>query len=124
MIQNSKHMIAFTGAGVSTSAGIPDYRSTEETILKTGPGQWEAKGAKGQTLEQFTNKPSKYTRVETVKAVPTFSHMALSQLMKQDYLKYVISQNVDGLHRKSWIPAEKISELHGNTFLEICTKCG
>lgn len=44
--------------------------------------------------------------------------------MKQDYLKYVISQNVDGLHRKSGIPADKISELHGNTFLEICTQCG
>ena len=84
-------MIAFTGAGISTSAGIPDYRSTEDTILPTGPGQWEQKGAKNQTLEQFTNKPSKFTRVETVKAVPTISHMALSQLMKQDYLKYVIS---------------------------------
>ena len=84
-------MIAFTGAGISTSAGIPDYRSTKETILKTGPGHWEEKDAKNMSFEAFTNKPSKFTRVETVKALPTMSHMALSELMRQEYLKFLIS---------------------------------
>lgn len=45
------------------------------------------------------------------------------QLMNKGYLKHIISQNVDGLHRKSGIPAENICEVHGNTNLEICNKC-
>ena len=49
--------------------------------------------------------------------------MSMVQLMKQGLLKYIISQNIDGLHRKSGIPYDNIAELHGNTNLEICTKC-
>jgi len=44
--------------------------------------------------------------------------------MKKGYLKHIISQNIDGLHRKSGILSKDISELHGNTNLEICKKCG
>ena len=45
------------------------------------------------------------------------------ELMNKGFLRHVISQNIDGLHRKSGIPEENISEVHGNTNLEICTKC-
>lgn len=51
------------------------------------------------------------------------SHMALVQLMHMGYLKHIISQNVDGLHRKSGVPEGNISEVHGNTNLEVCIKC-
>ena len=50
--------------------------------------------------------------------------MAMVELMEKNHLKYVVSQNVDGLHRKSGIPAENIAELHGNTNLEVCEDCG
>ena len=50
--------------------------------------------------------------------------MALVEMMNQGYLKHVISQNIDGLHRKSGIPEDQISELHGNTNLEYCDTCG
>ena len=50
--------------------------------------------------------------------------MALVELFEKNHLKYVVSQNVDGLHRKSGIPAANLSELHGNTNLEICEECG
>lgn len=50
--------------------------------------------------------------------------MAMVELMERGMLKHIISQNVDGLHRKSGIPKEKITEVHGNTNLEICKKCG
>ena len=56
--------------------------------------------------------------------MPTKSHMAMVKLMECGLLKHIISQNIDGLHRKSGIPADKLTEVHGNTNLEICTKCG
>ena len=49
--------------------------------------------------------------------------MGLVELNEKDHLKYIVSQNVDGLHRKSGIPPENLAELHGNTNLEICAKC-
>ena len=63
-------------------------------------------------------------RTSIQKAYPTKCHMALVELMEKGFLKHIISQNVDGLHRKSGIPAEKLSEVHGNTNLEVCKKCG
>jgi NAD-dependent SIR2 family protein deacetylase len=59
-----------------------------------------------------------------LKALPSKTHMALVELQKRNLLKFIISQNVDGLHRRSGIPSDKIAELHGNTNLEQCKKCG
>jgi mono-ADP-ribosyltransferase sirtuin 6 len=106
MVRNSRHMVVFTGAGISTSAGIPDFR---------GPnGKW--------TLEAEGKKP--VTGVETMKAFPPPTHMAIVELHRHKVLKYVISQNCDGLHRRSGLPASAISELHGNGNVEICEECG
>lgn len=114
MITESSHFIAFTGAGVSTSTGIPDFRSGYNTVLPTGPGMWE---------ELAEQRPVVREVKEMTQAVPSDSHMALVTLLQQGKLKFVVSQNVDGLHRKSGIPASKIAELHGNTYLETCKLC-
>ncbi|KAL9624125.1 MAG: hypothetical protein Q9160_001647 [Pyrenula sp. 1 TL-2023] len=107
MIRKSKHFIAFTGAGVSTSAGIPDFRGPD--------GAWTLR-AQGR---QRTSKV-----VSTLQAIPTPTHMALVELQKRGILKYLVSQNCDGLHRKSGIAPDKISELHGNSNREYCKDCG
>lgn len=92
MIGSSEHFIVFTGAGISTAAGIPDYRSAMDTVLPTGPGCWELAANKGK-------KGSKATmRTSIAKAIPTKSHMGFVGLMEAGFLKFVISQNVDGLH--------------------------
>jgi len=108
LIRNSKHVVAYTGAGVSTSAKIPDYR-----------------GPKGVWTLQEKGLPT-YCEVTLEQAFPTKTHMSLVQLHKLDVLKFLISTNVDGLHRRSGFPEKAISELHGNCYLESCSKndCG
>ncbi|KAI0838844.1 DHS-like NAD/FAD-binding domain-containing protein [Hypoxylon sp. FL0890] len=105
-IRTSKHLIVFTGAGISTSAGIPDFRGPQ--------GVW--------TLRAQGRQPT--GAVSTLQAIPTPTHMALVELQNRGILKYVISQNCDGLHRKSGILPDRISELHGNNNREYCKDCG
>mmetsp|Transcript_15684 Transcript_15684/g.38666 ORF Transcript_15684/g.38666 Transcript_15684/m.38666 type:complete len:792 (-) Transcript_15684:140-2515(-) len=105
-IKESKHFCVFTGAGISTSAGIPDFR---------GPnGKWTLEA---QGKQCVMAKP-------VIKCCPTKTHMALVELQRRKTLKYLISQNCDGIHRRSGIPGSAISELHGNSNMEECEKCG
>lgn len=116
MLKNSKHFIAFTGAGISTSSGIADFRSGVNTVLPTGPGCWEKLANK----QKFNKKVIKTSMLQ---AIPSKCHMALVELERKGLLKFLVSQNVDGLHRRSGFEPEKMAELHGNTNLEICKKC-
>ncbi|KAJ7374686.1 hypothetical protein OS493_005028 [Desmophyllum pertusum] len=103
---------------ISTSTGIADFRSGMNTVLPTGPGVWERK-AHGVTL------PSKQKKAETVlNAVPSPSHMAIVKLQQEGLVKFVVSQNTDGLHLRSGLDPNCLAELHGNTYLEKCVKCG
>ncbi|KAF5727906.1 sir2-like protein mRNA [Tripterygium wilfordii] len=106
IIQKSKHLVVFTGAGISTSCGIPDFR-----------------GPKGIWTLQREGKPLPEASLPFHLAMPGMTHMALVELEKAGIIKFVISQNVDGLHLRSGIPREKLAELHGNSFLEICPSC-
>lgn len=105
-IRQSNHFVAFTGAGISTSAGISDFRGPQ--------GVW--------TLRAQGKNPTR--GVSTAKALPTKSHMALVELERRDVLKFLISQNCDGLHRRSGFSADKLAELHGNSNLDNCRTCG
>ncbi|KAH7354011.1 NAD-dependent deacetylase sirtuin-7 [Plectosphaerella cucumerina] len=106
-IRESKHFLVFTGAGISTSAGIPDFRGPEGAWTRLAQGR-EPKGKASMTLT----------------ALPTPTHMALVALQDRGLLKYLVSQNCDGLHRRSGILPELISELHGNSNRECCKNCG
>ncbi|KAF7140058.1 hypothetical protein RHSIM_Rhsim06G0229800 [Rhododendron simsii] len=107
MIRKSKHLVVFTGAGISTSCGIPDFR-----------------GPKGIWTLQREGKALPEASLPFHRAMPSMTHMALAELEKAGILKFVISQNIDGLHLRSGIPREKLSELHGNSFMETCSSCG
>ncbi|KAK7289588.1 hypothetical protein RIF29_03336 [Crotalaria pallida] len=107
MIKKSKHLVVFTGAGISTSCGIPDFR-----------------GPKGIWTLQREGKALPEISLPFHRAVPSMTHMALVELEKAGILKFVISQNVDGLHLRSGIPRKKLAELHGNSFMETCPSCG
>ncbi|TQD80325.1 hypothetical protein C1H46_034123 [Malus baccata] len=107
LVQKSKHLVVFTGAGISTSCGIPDFR-----------------GPKGIWTLQREGKALPEASLPFHRAMPSLTHMALVELERAGILKFVISQNVDGLHLRSGIPREKLAELHGNSFLETCPSCG
>lgn len=111
-VRTSKHMIAFTGAGVSTAAGIPDFRSGVNTMLETGAGAWVLRAS---TPEVRKANAEKRVATTTVKAVPTSTHMSLVKLHDDGKgpLKALVSQNTDGLHRRSGMPPEALAELHG-----------
>ncbi|ALC39277.1 Sirt6, partial [Drosophila busckii] len=105
LIKESQHVVIHTGAGISTSAGIPDFRGPK--------GVW--------TLEQKGEKPNFDTSFDEAK--PTLTHMALRALVERGFVKYIVSQNIDGLHLKSGLARKHIAELHGNIFVEVCPKC-
>jgi NAD-dependent SIR2 family protein deacetylase len=105
-MRTMNYTVVYTGAGISTSAKLPDYRGPQ--------GVW--------TLREKGLTPKMDVTID--QALPTPTHMALVQLEKEGVIKFVVSTNVDGLHRRSGLPADKLSELHGNSYLEICTKCG
>ncbi|XP_016951361.1 NAD-dependent protein deacetylase Sirt6 [Drosophila biarmipes] len=105
LIKKSGHVVLHTGAGISTSAGIPDFRGPK--------GVW--------TLEEKGEKPD--FNVSFDEARPTKTHMAIIALIESGYVQYVISQNIDGLHLKSGLERKYLSELHGNIYIEQCKKC-
>lgn len=73
------------------------------------------------TLEKKGEKPT--INVTFDEATPTKTHMALKALLDAGHVKYIVSQNIDGLHLKSGIARKYLSELHGNMFIENCSKC-
>jgi mono-ADP-ribosyltransferase sirtuin 6 len=110
LIKRSKYTVIFTGAGISTSCGIPDFRGPNGIWTREKRGEIISKEEK--TADLFN------------KAKPSFTHYSLVSLMNHNFIHHIISQNVDSLHLKSGIPLDKISEIHGNIFMEICEKCG
>ena len=117
--------IVFTGAGISTASGIADYRSGMETSAPAGPGAWTIE-AMEKTTDSAIAKPKLGARqnVERLdKAKPSFTHRALTELVRRGLVSQVISQNIDGLHRKSGLAPSALIELHGNAFIELCRRC-
>mmetsp|Transcript_6096 Transcript_6096/g.7888 ORF Transcript_6096/g.7888 Transcript_6096/m.7888 type:complete len:153 (-) Transcript_6096:909-1367(-) len=107
LISKAPHVVVHTGAGISTSAGIPDFRGEN--------GVW-TRHLKGEVLplsERCWNN-----------AQPTFSHRAITSLVETGYIQCVVTQNIDGLHRRGKVPHECLAELHGNIFQEKCLSCG
>ncbi len=101
----AKHLVVFTGAGISTESGLPDFRGPD--------GVWTRRD-KGLPPPQMRD----WTSVE-----PNLGHMAIVELYKLGKLRFLISQNIDNLHLKSGIPPDLLAELHGNIARLRCTRC-
>ena len=121
-IVNSKHLIAFTGAGISTESGIPDYRSQGGIWDKFRPVYIdEFMNSRESRIKYWQRKTELYSAL--VHAQPNAAHSALAELYKLGFLKAVITQNIDGLHQKAGVPSDATIELHGNTLRVRCMSC-
>jgi NAD-dependent protein deacetylase/lipoamidase len=125
IILNSKSIVAFTGAGVSTESHIPDYR--------TGQIHWKKYDTSHFRFEQFTLSEKSRARYWEMsqdfyllikQAKPNRAHTAFKELENMGKLAGIITQNVDRLHQKAGVSAEKVLELHGNELLVSCLNCG
>ena len=115
--------VVFTGAGISTESGIPDYRSKGGIWDKFRPVYFdEFMSSKEARIKYWRRKSELYP--DLVKAEPNPAHLSLVSLYQIGLLESVITQNIDGLHQKSGLPDEKVIELHGNTLRARCMSCG
>ena len=124
LILNSKRIVVFTGAGVSTESGIPDFRSPG--------GIWSRFDPDDFTYQKFISDAGarrKHWQLLgdgslTTNAKPNAAHYAITELDEMGMLDCVVTQNVDNLHQKAGTADEKVFELHGNLLWAACLSCG
>lgn len=124
MLEGSARAVVFTGAGISTESGIPDFRGPRGLWTlggkSTGFDEWLASDDVRQDgwRRRFTGE----RRMEG--AEPNKGHLAVSKLVADGKVSAVITQNIDNLHQDSGVPAEQVIELHGNSSYARCLGCG
>lgn len=129
-IRASSNAILHTGAGVSTGSGIPDFRGPSGvwTVMKRQNCK-KRKMTEGDCTVRKSNDSlvtyGKYRRkaVEFALALPSEAHLAVMELVNAGIFKFLITQNIDGLHALSGMRFSQLAELHGNVFTERCSCC-
>lgn len=115
--------IIFTGAGISTESGIPDYRSKGGLWDKFRPVYFdEFMSSKESRIEYWRRKSELYHDIDQAK--PNKAHLAVKALYDMGLIESVITQNIDGLHQEAGLPDEKVIELHGSNRRIRCMSCG
>ena len=122
LINESSEMVVFTGAGISTESGIPDFRSPGGLWTKFKPIDFGSFMSSEEVRAESWRR--KFNIDNTIsKAKPNKGHEAIAHLVKKGKVNAVITQNVDNLHQDSGVPMDKVIELHGNTTYAICLSC-
>lgn len=121
IIKESRHLVAYTGAGISVESGVPPFRGPD--------GLWSSYDPKYLELAYFHQHPEDCWRIlkeifyeHFAKAEPNDAHRVLARLERRGLLKAVITQNIDNLHQIAG--SQKVIEFHGNTRDLVCLSCG
>jgi len=115
--------IIFTGAGISTESGIPDYRSQGGIWDKFRPVYFDEFMSSRKAREEYWRQKEVFYN-DLIKAKPNAAHRAICELWELGLLEAVITQNIDGLHQEAGLPDETVIELHGNNRRVRCMRCG
>jgi NAD-dependent deacetylase len=122
MIDASERIVPFTGAGISTERGIPDFRSPGGLWTKTQPIPFDQFVASREMRDEAWRR--RFAMDDYFgKARPTRGHLALASLYRIGKAPGVITQNIDNLHQAAGVPPEHVIELHGNTTFATCLDC-
>jgi len=123
LLRASRKTVVFTGAGISTESGIPDFRSPGGIWTKMMPINFDEFVASPEARrESWRRRFEMESTWKTVK--PNDGHNAVSELVQRGRVSHVITQNIDNLHQDSGVPVEQVIELHGNTRYAKCLDCG
>lgn len=123
MVEAANRIVLFTGAGISTDSGIPDFRSPGGVWTRMKPIDF-SDFMRSDTARRETWKRRFDMEAVLRQATPNRGHRACAELIRRGKASCVITQNIDGLHQDSGIPDDKVIELHGNTTYAHCLDCG
>lgn len=122
LLHASQRVLIFSGAGISTESGIPDFRSPGGIWSKIQPIYFQEFVASEHTRREAWRR--RFSNADGwVGAKPNRGHFAVAELIRSGRANVVVTQNVDNLHQVSGVPDEKVIELHGNSTYAKCLKC-
>jgi NAD-dependent deacetylase len=123
LLRTARHGVAFTGAGISTESGIPDFRGPQGIWKRYRPIEYqEFLSSPEARREYWRRKVEMYPALRDAR--PNAGHLALARLYAAGLLRSIITQNIDGLHQKAGVPAERVIEIHGSEAHIVCIRCG
>ena len=123
LLEAAHHAVVFTGAGISTESGIPDFRSPGGIWTRMAPIDFQDFIASEEMRREAWRR--RFAMEDTFRgAKPNRGHRAVATLVRRGTVASVITQNIDGLHQASGVPDRQVIELHGNTTYAACLDCG
>ena len=122
-INAAKNIVIFTGAGISTESGIPDFRGPQGVWKTNTPIYFQDFIGSEEVRKESWKR--KFTGQDIIKkAKPNIGHLAVAEIINTHQSAYLITQNVDNLHQDAGVPDDKITEIHGNASYASCLDCG
>lgn len=122
LLRGARRAVVFTGAGISTESGIPDFRSPGGIWSRMAPIEFD-----DFVRHEHMRREAWRRKFETDKSIraaaPNRGHRAVASLVARGVVSCVITQNIDGLHQASGVPEDRLVELHGNTTYARCLSC-
>src|SRR5438094_6438841 len=122
-LRNARKALIFTGAGISTASGIPDFRGPQGVWTRRKPVYYQDfMRSEAARIEHWDYKLEAWSAFRDAK--PNAIHEAIVRLEQAGKVASVVTQNIDGLHSRAGTSAERLVELHGTNSLVECQNCG